>query len=207
MNKSAIPIGLPALELAAALTSQQWTDLERFAEKRLRRSACTPQRQRVLAFLSGRTIVHTAVEQFALGDLDSPGGRKLRRRQRTGPAPFLDALRGAINSSIANAFACTEFSHEHMPIGAEAVEPDVYEPRSQTSLGEQLDLRDLERILFSQLKAEAGDDQRRQAAVHALRDDCVTGHARGKAGQGVDMSVKNEVRQQAQEIWNELNLG
>ena len=120
MNKSATPIGLSTIELATALTTQQWADLERFAEKKLRRSACTPQRQRVLALFSGRAIVHTAVKQFALGDLHHEGGRKLTRRQRTGSAPFLGALRGAFNSLVTHVLDCSEFSREHIPVGAEA---------------------------------------------------------------------------------------
>lgn len=207
MNKtSATPNGPTVLELAAALTQPQWSELEQFADKRLRRSACTPQRQRALALFSGQAIVHTAVEQFALGELGNAGGRKLSQIQRSGREPFLHALRGAINSLIAHALDRTEFSQEHLSVGAESVEPGAYEPPNPTDLTEQLELHELERTLFTRLTARAGNNASRQLAVEALREDCAAGHACGEPGLEVNPEMKRQVRQQARDVWKNLTL-
>lgn len=205
-NTSANRTGLPTLQLAAALTQEQWNDLESFAAKRLRRSTNTPYKQRVLAIHTGRDLVHTAVEQFALGDLGDPGGRKLAARHRIDSEAFLNAMRAAINSNISHALDLTEFTQEHLSVGLQEAERGVCEPCEPANLDEQLELRDLEQNLFEQLEEKAGGNLRRQAAVEALRDDCQTGHARGKSREGVDMVAKNEVREQAQAVWRNLTL-
>jgi hypothetical protein len=77
-NTSATPIGLTTIQLAAALTPQELADLEQFATRRLKRSAASTARQRALAIHCGKSLLHTAIERFALGDVGFPGGRRLK---------------------------------------------------------------------------------------------------------------------------------
>jgi len=205
-NTSAIPTGLTALQLAAALTQQQWAELERFAGKRLRRSLTAPYKHRALAIYDGRTLVHTAVEQFALGDIGYRGGRKLAPHHRTNTQAFIHAMQAAINSLISHALGRTEFLREHLPVGLEEAERGTYEPREPVSPGEQLELRDLERSLFAQLDQKASDNPKRQAAVAALKNDCVAGHACGENGLRVNPDLKHQIRRQAQSVWEDLTL-
>ena len=205
-NTSANPTGLSALQLAAALTAEQWTELEEFADKRLRRSMKNPGKQRALAIYDGLSLVHTAIEQFALGDLGYPGGRKLPAGNRVNSATFIHAMHSAINSIINHALSRVEFSYEHTPVGSEEIERGVYEPVEAASLDNQLEMRDLQQRLFTQLEEDAGGDQKRLTAVKALKNDCLTGHVRGKANEKVNRDLKLEVRQQAQAIWKNLTL-
>ena len=99
-NTSANPTGLSALQLAAALTAEQWTELEEFADKRLRRSMKNPGKQRALAIYDGLSLVHTAIEQFALGDLGYPGGRKLPAGNRVNSATFMAPARQIATSQV-----------------------------------------------------------------------------------------------------------
>jgi len=200
---SATKIGLSAIDLAAAVTNQQWHDLERFASRRLRRAATTPARQRALAQFTGHALINTALEKFSLGDCGHPDGRYLSQKQRVNAHTFLDALRGAINSFIADAGRSAEANHDWLPIGSE-VEPGYHEPSDHVDVGESLSVRDLERQLFHELAAQAGDDVAQQAAIAALRDDCVTGHRRGDGGQNPE--TKRQVRRQAREVWEQLTM-
>lgn len=195
--------GLSAIELAAAVTNQQWHDLERFASRRLRRASTTPARQRALAQFTGHALINTALEKFGLGDCGHPDGRYLSPRQRVNAHTFLDALRGAINSFIADAGRSAEASHDWLPVGSE-VEPGHHEPRDGFDISESLAARDLERQLFNELAAQAGDDMDQQAAVKSLRDDCVTGHRRGDDGRNPE--TKRQVRRQARVVWEQLTM-
>jgi hypothetical protein len=205
-NTSANRTGLPALQLAAALTQEQWNDLEAFAAKRLRRSMNAPDKQRALAIYDGRTLVHTAVEQFALGDLSCRGGRKLHPGNRINPLAFIHALQAAINSLISNILDSAEFSRPHLPVGLEAVERGVCEPHESTDLGDQLEMRDLENQLFTQLEQGAAGNPGQREAVEALKNDCIAGHACGENGTTVHPEVKRQVRRQARAIWEHLTL-
>jgi hypothetical protein len=195
--------GLSAIELATAINNQQWSDLERFASRRLRRAASTPSRQRALAQFTGCSLINTALEKFGLGDCGHPEGRYLSPQQRANAHTFLDALRGAINSFIADACRTAESTHDWLPIGSER-EPGYHEPCDHFDVGESLAVRDLERQLFNELAAHAGDDVDQQAAIAALRDDCVTGHRRGDGGQNTE--AKRQVRRQAREVWEQLTM-
>lgn len=199
--------GLSVTELTAVITSDQWTDLERFADNRLRRRTRNPQLQRVLGILTGLAVVHHAVEQFALGDLDRPGGRQLAPSQRSGPEKFVEALFGAINSIVDHALSRKEYGQEHVALAtvASAV-PDPHEPPDQHSLPEQLEFRDLERILFTRLAAQGQDSVQYRLAIEALRGDCQAGHAHGGRGLPVDQAVKNQARRHARRIWHELTM-
>jgi hypothetical protein len=205
-NTSAKPTGLTALQLAAALTEDQWTELEDFADKRLRRSMNHPGKQRALAIYDGLSLVHTAIEQFALGDLGYPGGRQLPAGNRINAATFINAMHSTINSIINHALSRVEFSHEHKPIGSEEVERGFCEPIETASLDHQLEMRDLQQRLFTKLEEDAGGDQKRLTAVEALKNDCLTGHVRGKAHENVNRDLKLAVRQQAQAIWKNLTI-
>jgi hypothetical protein len=205
-NTSAKTTGLTALQLAAALTEDQWTELEEFADKRLRRSMNHPGKQRALAIYDGLSLVHTAIEQFALGDLGYPGGRQLPAGNRAGTATFIHAMHSAINSIINHALSRVEFSHEHTPIGSEEIERGFCEPIETASLGNQLEMRDLQQRLFTQLEEDAGGDQKRLTAVEALKNDCVAGHACGETGLSISRNLKHQVRRQAQAIWKDLTL-
>ena len=198
--------GLTALELAAALTDQNWAALEKFAEKRLQRSAANGHRQRALTLTSGRVLVHTVIEQMVRSDLGFPGGRTLSPQGRSGIEPFLDALRWAINSCAANLAKRDEFALEHVPVGAEEIEDDVHEPRDQTSLSEQLEFRDLERHLFARLEQDAANNPGRQAALAALRADCLTGNICGENCGEIDPEQKRHVRRLARQMWQELSM-
>ena len=205
-NTSANRTGLPTLQLAAALTQEQWNDLESFAAKRLRRSMNAPNRQRALAIYDGRTLVHTAVEQFALGDLGCRGGRILYPRSRITSGTFIHAMQAAINSLISNILDSAEFSRTHLPVGLEEVERGVCEPQESTDLGDQLEMRDLENQLFSQLEQRAGDNPGRRGAVEALKNDCIAGHACGENGTTVHPEAKRQVRRNAKAIWRDLTM-
>ena len=205
-NTSAKPTGLTALQLAAALTEEQWTELEEFADKRLRRSMNHPGKQRALAIYDGLSLVHTAIEQFALGDLGFPGGRQLPAGNRVDTATFIHAMHSAINSIINHALSRVEFSHEHKPIGSEEVERGFCEPIETASLDHQLEMRDLQQRLFTQLEQDAGGDQKRLTAVEALKNDCLAGHACGENGLNLNPELKRQVRHQAQQIWKDLTL-
>lgn len=205
-NTSANRNGLTALQLAAALTEEQWTDLERFADKRLRRSMNTPSKQRALAIYDGFTLAHTAMEQFALGDLGSKDGRKLPPGNRVNTATFIEAMRSAINSIINHALARAEYYSDHLPVGLEEVEPGVCEPHEDTDLADQLELRDLEQQLFTQLEQDAGDDRQKQTAVESLKSDCIAGHACGENGLEVNPDLKKQVRRDARAIWRDLSI-
>jgi len=205
-NTSANPTGLTALQLAAALTELQWTELEKFADKRLRRSLTAPHKHRALAIYDGRVLVHTAVEQFAMGDLGYRGGRKLAPHHRLNAQTFIYAMQGAINSLISHALSRTEFLHEHLPVGMEEAGPGIYEPREPAGPGEQLEQRDLQQNLFAQLADHAGSNPKRQAAVAALKDDCLIGHTRGEIKEEISAWRKTAVRRQAQVIWKNLTI-
>jgi hypothetical protein len=200
---SATTTGLSAIELATAINNQQWSDLERFASRRLRRAASTPSRQRALAQFTGCSLINTALEKFGLGDCGHPDGRYLSQKQRVNAHTFLDALRGAINSFIADACRTSESAHDWLPIGNER-EPGHHEPRDHSDVNESLTVRDLERQLFNELAAQAGDDPEQLAAIASLRDDCVTGHRRGDGDQNPE--VKRQVRRQAREVWEQLSM-
>ena len=197
---------LTALELAAVLTKQNWAALEKFAEKRLQRSAANGHRQRALILTSGRVLAHTVIEQMVRSDLGFRGGRTLSPQGRSGIEPFLDALRGAINSSVANLAKREEFALEHVPVGAEEIEDDIYEPRDQASLPDQLEFRDLERHLFSRLEQDAANHPGRQAALAALRADCLTGNICGENSAEIDPEQKRHVRRLARRTWQELSM-
>ena len=205
-NTSAKTTGLSALQLAAALTAEQWTELEEFADKRLRRSMKNPGKQRALAIYDGLSLVHTAIEQFALGDLGYDGGRKLAPGSRVNAAAFINAMHAAINSLISNILGNAEFSHYHLPVGQQEAERGVWEPQEISELGDQLEMRDLEQQLFTQLEKSADDDQQQQTAVEALKNDCIAGHASGESGLNVGRNLKHKVRRQAQAIWRDLTL-
>jgi len=205
-NTSAKPTGLTALQLAAALTAEQWTELEEFADKRLRRSMKNPGKQRALAIYDGLSLAHTAIEQFALGDLGYPGGRQLPAGNRVNPSTFIHAMHSAINSIINHALSRVEFSYEHTPVGSEEIERGVYEPVEAASLDNQLEMRDLQQRLFTQLEQDAGGDQKRLTAVEALKNDCLAGHACGENGLNLNPELKRQVRHQAQQIWKDLTL-
>ncbi len=200
---SATTIGPSAIELATALSTQQLSDLERFAYRRLRRAATTPARQRALAQFTGHSLINSALEKFGLGDCGHPHGRYLRPKQRVSTDTFLDALRGAINSFIADACRGAESKHTWIPIGAEG-EPGHHEPFDRFDTAESLSVRDLERQLFNELAARAGDDPEQQAAVKSLLQDCATGHHRG--GDGFNAEAKRQVRRQAREVWDKLSM-
>ena len=205
-NTSANPTGLSALQLAAALTAEQWTELEEFADKRLRRSMKNPGKQRALAIYDGLSLVHTAIEQFALGDLGYDGGRKLAPGSRVNADAFINAMHAAINSLISNILGNAEFSHPHLPVGQQEAERGVWEPQEISELGDQLEMRDLEQQLFTQLEKAAGDDQQRQTAVEALKNDCIAGHACGETGLKIDPESKRHVRRKARAIWDRLTM-
>jgi hypothetical protein len=205
-NTSANPTGLTALQLAAALTQLQWTELEKFADKRLRRCLNTPGKQRALAIYDGRTFVHTAVEQFALGDLGCKSGRKLAAGNRVSAATFIHAMHAAINSLISNILGNAEFSRHHLPVGQQEAERGVWEPQEKSGLGDQLEMRDLEQQLFTRLEQDAGDDQQQQTAVEALKNDCIAGHACGENGLKIDPELKRHVRREARAIWDHLTM-
>jgi hypothetical protein len=200
---SATKIGLSAIELATEVTNHQWQDLERFASRRLRRAASTPARQRALGQYTGCSLINTALEKFGLGDCGHPDGRYLSQRQRINAHTFLDALRGAINSFIADACRTSESAHDWLPIGSE-VEPGHHEPRDHTDVNDSLSVRDLERQLFNELAAQARNDPEQLAAIAALRDDCVTGHRRGS--DGFNAEAKRQARRQAREVWEQLSM-
>lgn len=200
---SATKIGLSAIELATAVTNHQWHDLERFASRRLRRAASTPARQRALGQFTGCSLINTALEKFGLGDCGHPNGRYLSSRQRNNAYAFLDALRGAINSILSDACRTSECAHDWLPIGNER-EPGHHEPRDGIDVEESLSVRDLERQLFNELAARAGDDPEQLAAIAALRDDCVTGHRRGS--DGLNAEAKRQARREAREVWDQLTM-
>jgi hypothetical protein len=207
MNKtSATTNGLKTIELVAALTSLQLSELEAFAEKRLRRAAGAPERQRAMSLHCGRSLLHTAIERFALGDAGFPGGRRLRPHQRVDAAAFCHALRGAINSLVQHAFDSPEFESPHLSVASGAEGKEFHDPLEPGSLPDQLEVRDLEANLFDRLTADAGHDQRLQAAVASLREDCTTGHVMGVKGDGVDAEAKRVVREQARQEWENLTL-
>jgi hypothetical protein len=195
--------GLSVIALATAVTNQQWQDLERFASRRLRRAASTPSRQRALGQFTGCSLINTALEKFGLGDCGHPAGRYLSPRQRINAHTFLDALRGAINSFIADACRTSESAHDWLPIGNER-EPGHHEPRDGFDVNESLSVRDLERQLFNELAAQAGDDPEQLAAITSLRDDCATGHRRGS--DGLNAEAKRQARRQAREVWEQLSM-
>jgi len=199
--------GLSVTELTAALTPHQWTDLERFANNRLRRRADTPQHQQALALLTGLAVVHHAIEQFGLGEIDRPGGRQLAPSRRSGPEKFVEALFSAINSLVDHALSRAEYSREHVAMGTvPGAEPDPHEPPDPRSLYEALEFRDLQRILFARLAAEGKDNAQYRLALEALRDDCQAGQAHGATGLPVDPEIKYQVRRRARRIWHELMM-
>lgn len=197
--------GLTVAELTAALTKQQQADLEQFATKRLKKSASTPARQRALALHCGRSLFHAAFERFAMGDAGWPGGRRLKPHQRTDTGAFIHALRGAINSLIQHTLANREFDCEHLEAVNWKAQPDQTTSQQILDQPRELEFQDLQRQLFDRLNASAGADEHMQAAVEALRQDCVTGHCKGVDQAGVDYEAKRLVRQQAQREWEILN--
>jgi hypothetical protein len=201
---SAEPIGLTVIELTAALTSQQWTNLEQFAEKRLRRVTRSPVRQRLYALHCPRSLIHTAIEVFALGDVDLPGGRKLKPHQRSSSETFVLAIQAVVNSLLSHIVEQSEFQHEHIAVGTEEQIPNGYEPSEPPNLSADLEVRDLQRNLFNRLQADAGENHERQAAVQSLQDDCITGHIMGAGG--VTPEAKRRVRERARQEWENLTL-
>ena len=204
MKKTSAPqIGLSARDLAAALTTQQWHELETFAAKRLGRAATNPPRQRALAQFTERSLINTAVEKFLLGDCGDPQGRYLSPSQRVSTVTFMNAVRGVINSLISDGCRSAEYELDWIAIGNEG-EPGHHEPRDPYDAAEALSVRDLERQLFNELAAHAENDPEQQAAIAALRDDCATGHRRGSAG--LNAETKRQVRRQAREVWEHLTM-
>lgn len=191
------------MQLTAALTTQQWTSLEQFAEKRLRRVTRSPVRQRLYALHCPRSLVHTAIEQFVLGDVDLPGGRKLKPQQRSGPDTFVPAIQAVVNSLLSHMLEKCEFQHQHMAVSTGELIPDCHEPCEPSSLSTELEVRDLQRNLFDRLERDAGENHERQAAVQSLHDDCVTGNVMGAGGVGPE--AKRRVRDQARREWKKLN--
>jgi hypothetical protein len=200
---SAPQTGLSAKELAAALSTQQWHDLEAFAAKRLSRAATNPPRQRALAQFTEQSLINTAVEKFLLGDCGHPEGRYLAPSQRVSTATFMNAVRGVINSLISDGCRSAEYELEWVAVGNEG-EPDHHEPRDPFDAAEGFSVRDLEQQLFAELAARAGDDPDQLAAIEALRADCVTGHRRGNGGP--DTETKRQVRRQARHVWEHLTM-
>lgn len=200
---SADQIGLTVIHLTAALSSQQWIALKQFAEKRLRRVTRSPLRQRLYALHCPRSLVHTAIEQFALGDVGLPGGRKLKPHQRSGPDTFVPAIQAVVNSLLSHMLEKSEIQNEHLPIG-EAPGLNCHEPSEPSSLSAQLEAGDLQRELFNRLQADAGENPELQAAVRSLQDDCVTGHVMGTGG--VTPEAKRQVRERARQKWEDLTL-
>jgi hypothetical protein len=202
-HTSASQTGLSAKELAAALTPQQWLDLESFAIKRLHRAASNPARQRALAQFTERSLINTAIEKFLLGDCGHPGGRYLSPPQRVSTATFMNAVRGVINSLISDGCRTAEYELDWVAIGNDG-EPDHCEPSDPRDAAEALSVRDLERQLFAELAAHASKDPDQQAAVNELRDDCVTGHRRGSGGSNTE--TKRQVRRRARAVWEHLAM-
>lgn len=184
------------MQLAAALTSQELSELEQFATRRLKKSAFSTERQRALAIHCGQSLLHTAIERFALGEVAFPGGRKLKPHQRTSSEGFMHAIRGAINSLIQHAFEAPEFHHEHLAVGSE--ESDAYDPRDPDTLALQNELRDLEQHLFTSLTESAGNNQRLLEAIEALQEDCHTGNFKGANHCGISARAKRRARRAAQ---------
>lgn len=190
------------MELAAEITSDQWINLERFAANRLRRAATSPPRQRALAQFCPRSLLHTALERFATGDAGGAEGRRLQPHQRTDVETFMHALRSAVNSLLADACRRAEVEYEHLLVGSSEFEPGAVEPQAAVNADEELSLRDITSQVFAHLESEAGTNAGQRAAVQALRDNCLTGHAHGDSG--VNHKVAHKVRQQAQQLWREL---
>ena len=201
-HSSANPNGPATLELVAALTSEQWTQLTQFAAHRLRQTARTPERQRALAQFCPQSLVHAAVEKFARGDAGRPGGRRLKAAERVNPAAFVGALQSAMNSLVSDACRRAEARQEHLPVATGGEEPYTVEADND-DFEKILTLRDIEAVLFGELQTQAGADAERQAAIDCLRENCVTGHF--SSDHGVNHKVMHAVRRQAQQLWLKLH--
>lgn len=181
------------MELAAEITENEWMELEQFAEKRLRRTGRNPASQHTLTQWCGRSLVHSALESFGLGEKSKSAGRRLRASQRTARG-LIFALQSAINSIIANSCRCAEAGFEHLSLN---VETPALNPPAGTDVVAEISERELRSQLFEQLQHGA-ETEMEDAALTSLHDDCITGNARG--GGGVDREVKRQIRRQAREV-------
>jgi hypothetical protein len=144
-----------AAMLAAALTDKDYQGLTAFAALRLRRLVAISSHHGLLAMTEPADLVHQAVFKVLLGDSGYPAGRRLSLKNRTSTEAFILCLKGIINSDLSTLAKRPENRVVHSPIGEASTESDVVDPATAQDQRRLLELRDLHRALFAQLRQTA----------------------------------------------------
>ena len=191
-------------ELIELMTHDHYRELEYFTENRLRRATCAGMRKRAVALHCARSIIHSAIERFVLGDAGLSGGRVLNIIHRKSVETFIFAVRASINSIIYHAVDKFEYSCEHLTIEPEAIADEIVNKADSKNIMLELELRDIERVLFRKMSENIGDDKEMQTALESLRNDCVTGHSRGICNADVTTEAKRRIRKLAKKTWKNM---
>lgn len=146
-SKSSSPLPTASCPVSA-ITEEQYHQLCKFADLRLKRLRASPRAQDALAGLTGSDLVHEAIKLVLQDDAKPGSGRKLTAANRKSTASLLNRLRGIINSLISHAVA----RFPHSPLGDPETEPGTVELADPQDLGALLERRDLQREFFARLK-------------------------------------------------------
>jgi hypothetical protein len=187
-------------EALAALQAQDWKDLAKLAEYRLRCLRVNPSVARYLAGITGEEIVNSTVLAVEIGAATA-SGRKVHTCHLESKAAFVSHFKGLLTSIVDNLRRHPESQIEHFPVGFDDASEVFCNPIDPTDLSKTLATRDLFNfllpLLFQDLRSKPKQLAVLQAYSKALNDAIMPTAGQSKF---VRFCVRSQIRKRLRQI-------